>query len=237
MDLDVQHRRDRLPRRAACVARVEPRRHGAARRRGRTLRLAPRLAAPPRRRRLGSSPLAGRARRPWGDADAVRDLLRGARGRRRAASRERPRPPARRPDDHDLGHARAAGAPPRPDPHRRGGLVPGLQRARRRLRPRRAEDARRQGRRRAGSSPARRCGPRWRSTRSGACSSRAPTPTRRRTPGTHLLPDGHGAGRRGDRAVEADHRRVASSTSCSSTARVCRTRTCSAASATAGRSR
>ena len=53
-----------------------------------------------------------------------------------------------------------------------------------------AEDPRGQGRRRAGSSPARRSGPAAPSTRSGACSSRAPTPTRPKHKGlTYFLMD------------------------------------------------
>ena len=63
------------------------------------------------------------------------------------------------------------------DPLGRGDLVPGLLRARRRLGPRLAQDARGQGRRRLGRHRARRCGRAAPSTRSGACSSRAPTAT------------------------------------------------------------
>ena len=74
-------------------------------RRRRRLRLAARLAAPPRRGRLGRRPLADRVRRARRDADRVGDLLRGARPRRRAAAGQRARPAARRPDDHDVGHA------------------------------------------------------------------------------------------------------------------------------------
>ena len=50
-----------------------------------------------------------------------------------------------RADDHRARHARAEGAVPGEDPHRRGGLVPGLLRARRRLRPRRRAHPRRAG--------------------------------------------------------------------------------------------
>ena len=57
--------------------------------------------------------------------------------RQRAAARERARPAARRADDHGVGHRGAEGPLPGADPHRRGDLVPGLLRARRRLRPRR----------------------------------------------------------------------------------------------------
>ena len=46
---------------------------------------------------------------------------------------QRARAAARRADDHGLGHAGAEGSLPRPDPHGRGDLVPGLLRARRRL--------------------------------------------------------------------------------------------------------
>ena len=83
-----------------------------------------------------------------------------------------------------LGNRAAEGALPRADPHRRGDLVPGLLRARRRLGPRQPEDARGAGWRGVGASPARRCGRAARSTRSGACSSRAPTPRRPSTRGS-----------------------------------------------------
>ena len=179
---DVQRAGDRLPRRAARVARREP-----ARRRARTATRTP--TTPGGATGSAASPTAAGRRSHWpaeyGGRGAtltrVGDLLRGARPRRRAAAGQRARPAARRPDDHDLGHARAEGALPRADPHRRGDLVPGLLRARRRLRPRRAQDARGARTATSGSSPARRCGRSARSTRSGACSSRAPTPTRRST--------------------------------------------------------
>ena len=83
-------------------------------------------------------------------ADRVGDLLRGDRPRARAAAGERARPAARRPDADGVGHRRAEGALPLPDPLRRGDLVPGLLRARGGLGPRRAENPRRQGRRRMG---------------------------------------------------------------------------------------
>src|SRR5215208_6036697 len=50
----------------------------------------------------------------------------------RSAARERARRAAGRADDHDLGHAGAEGALPRPDPLGRRDLVPGLLGARRR---------------------------------------------------------------------------------------------------------
>ena len=103
------------------------------------------------------------------------------------------------------------------DPHRRGDLVPGLLRARRRLRPRRAEDARGQGRRRVGRHRPEGLDLAARSTRSGACSSRAPTPTRPKHKGlTYFLMDMEQDGVAG-RARCARSPASRSSTSCSST--------------------
>ena len=63
------------------------------------------------------------------------------------------------------------------DRSQRGGLVPALQRAGRRFRPRVPRNEGRARRRRAGSSTVRRCGPRGRTSRTGPCSSRAPMST------------------------------------------------------------
>ena len=68
---------------------------------------------------------------------------------------------------------------------RRGGLVPALLRARRRLRPGRPAHARRAGRRRLGRSTARRSGPRARTGPTGPSWSRAATPRR---PSTRASP-------------------------------------------------
>ena len=76
------------------------------------------------------------------------------------------------------------GALPRPDPLRRGDLVPGLLRARRRLRPRRRANELTARRRATSSSTARRCGRRSRTSPTGASSSRAAIPSRRVTPGS-----------------------------------------------------
>ena len=157
--------------------------------------------------------------------------------RPRAAARQRARPPAGRPDAHGLGHRRAEGALPRADPLRRGDLVPGLQRARGRLRPRRAEDARGARTATTGSSPARRCGPRG-AQYSKWCMLVARTDhDAAEAQGPHLLPHGHGAGRRSRSGRCARSPARPSSTSSSSRTRGSRTRTSSAASATAGRSR
>ena len=78
----------------------------------------------------------------------------------------------------------AEGALPGADPLRRGDLVPGLLRARVRLRPRLAEDPRGEGATAAGRSPGRRSGPPTRTRRSTACSWPAPTRTPRSTRGS-----------------------------------------------------
>ena len=148
---DLQRAGDGLSRRAARVAGGEPARRGAdGRRRGRALRVAARLAAPPVRRRLGGAGVADRVRRARRLADRVGDLLRRARPRARADGGERARPAAGRPDADGVGHRRAEGALPVADPLGRGDLVPGLLRARRRLGPGVAENPRGQGRRRVG---------------------------------------------------------------------------------------
>ena len=98
---------------------------------------------------------------------------------------ERPRPRDGRAGRDHARHRGAEAALPRADPLGRGDLVPGLLGARGGLGPRVAEDARREAQRRLGRVRARRCGPRSRTRRSGACSSRAPTRTR---PSTRASP-------------------------------------------------
>ena len=200
------------------------------------LRLAARLAAPAARGRLGRRALADRVRRPRRLAHGDRDLLRGDGQGRRAAAGERPRPAARRAHDHDLGHRRAEGALPRADPLGRRDLVPGLLRARRRVGPRGAEDARGQGRRRLGRHRAEGLDL-GRAVLEVVHARRAHRPGRAEAQGAHLLPHGHGAGRRAGAPAHPDHRRSRSSTSSSSRRRGSPTRTSSAGSATAGRSR
>ena len=70
------------------------------------------------------------------------DLPRGDRARRGTPARGRHRPRHGRPDDHRARHRGAEGALPAEDPLGRGDLVPGLLRARRRLRPRVGADER-----------------------------------------------------------------------------------------------
>ena len=122
----------------------------------------------------------------------------------------------------------------RADPVRRGDLVPGLLRARVRLRPGVAEDARGARRRRLG-----RHRPEGvddvRARGEVVHARRAHRPRRAQAQGPDLLPDGHGAGRasRSGRCARSPAR--PSSTSSSSRRRASPTRTSSAARATAGR--
>ncbi len=89
---DLQQGGDRLPRRAARVAgRQSARPEARRRRRGRTVRLEARLAAPSLRRRLGRPSLADRVRRPRRHPDRIGDLLRRDRARTRAPAGQRPR--------------------------------------------------------------------------------------------------------------------------------------------------
>ena len=114
-------------------------------------------------------PLAGRVRRPGPDA----------RAQRASGSRSAPAPACRRSSTWSASCWPAApsccSARPssrqrllRPTLHGRPGVVPAVQRARRRQRPGRAVDAGRARRRRASSSTARRCGARAVATATGA---------------------------------------------------------------------
>ena len=104
---------------------------------------------------------------------------RGVRPRRRAVhQRELRRPDARGPDAHRRGHRRAAGAPPSRDPQGRARVVPGLLRARGRLRPRVAAHAGRRATATSTSCRARRSGAPARTSPTTASCSCAPTPTR-----------------------------------------------------------
>ena len=73
--------------------------------------------------------------------------------------------------------------------------MPGLLRARVGLRPRVAEDARREATATTGWSPARRCGRRFAHYAKWCMLVARTDPDAPEAPGAHLLPDGHGAGR------------------------------------------
>ena len=205
----------------------------ARRRRGR-LRVPPRLAAQDARERAGPGcrgprSTAAAARRSSSRRSSTRRSCAPARPRRRTCSGLADG----RADGHRARHRRAEAALPRADPVRRGDLVPGLLRARLRLGPRVAEDARgARGRRVGGHRP------------EGLDHARAPLQVvharrahrqrRAQAPGPHLLPDGHGAARGADPAAACRSPARRSSTSSSSRARASRTRTSSAGRATAG---
>ena len=124
------------------------------------------------RRLLRRGPVAGRrARRPADDRRSSAPL--GAPVGLRAA--------ARRADHRDPRHARADRALRPPTSSPAAGVVPAVQRARRRLRPRRPHDSSRSATATSGSSTARRCGRPAARSPTSACSSPAPTPTRRST--------------------------------------------------------
>ena len=89
----------------------------------------------------------------------------------------------RRADDRHPRQRRGARALPAPDVHRRGGLVPAVLRAGCRLRLRRPRHPGGHATATSGSSTGRRCGTRWPTSPTSACSSPAPIPTRRSTRG------------------------------------------------------
>ena len=138
------------------------------------------------------------------------------------------------PDAARARHRRAEGALAAGDPHRRRDLVPALQRARRGLRPRVADDARRCASTTAGCSRARRCGRRTRSSRGGGSAWRAPTPTCRSTGASRT--SSSTCRRRASRSGRSCRSPARpSSTRCSSTRCSCPTTTSSAGCTTAGR--
>ena len=148
-----------------------------------------------RRGRAGRHPVAARARRPGRHA--------GAAGDRRAGVRPRPHPHADqphrhrhvRPDRHRPRQRRPEAALPRPAAARRRRLVPAVQRAGVRLRPRRRCAPPPSATATTGSSTARRSGRRWRTSPTTASCSPAPTPTARSTPGlTMFVVDMHAPG-------------------------------------------
>ena len=124
-----------------------------------SFRPAPRLGARQGRGRVRGHPVAHRVRRPRRHARHEGDLRRGDGAGRRAAHRQRARPHLPRAHGHGDRHRRAEEGDHRADAAQRGDLVPGLLRARRRLRPRGARDAAASATATTSSSTARRSGP------------------------------------------------------------------------------
>ena len=158
------------------------------------------------RGRLGRDLLAEGVRRPRRDDDRAGDLRRRGGAPGGAEPGQRARPGDGRPGRHRPRHRRAEAALPGADPHRRGDLVPGLLRAGVGLRPRLAEDARGQGRRRMGRHRAEGLDD-LRPVRQVVHARRPHRPRRPQAQGAHLLPDGHGAARGPGPAAGPDHRR------------------------------
>ena len=164
------------------------------------------MAAQAQRQGLGGADLADRVRRRRRLAGRAGDPLRGVRALAGTADGQRARADDGRPDRHRARHRRPEGALPLADPERRRDVVPGLQRARVGLRPRLAQDPRgAQGRR------VHRHRPEGlddvRPSLQVVHAARAHERRRAQAPRAHLLPDGHGAGRRRGPAARADHRR------------------------------
>ena len=195
-----------VPRRGARLAAGQPPR---ARARGWARRgdgLPHRVAAQAARRRLGRDRLAEGVRRPRRDPDRAGDLGRrgdppgGAEPGQRAGAGDG------RTGGHRPRHRGAEGALSGADPDRRGDLVPGLLGARVGVRPRLAEDAGGQGRRRMGRHRAEGVDD-LRPVREVVHARRPHRPRRTQAPGPDLLPDGHGAGGGRSQAAGPDHRR------------------------------
>ena len=196
-----------------------------------------RVPGPAVRPRPGLGPLPRGARRPRRRRRTTSGIVDAApaRGRRHGprapSSSSASRWPGPTVVTHGSDELRGPAAPP--DVHRRGRLVPALQRAGRRLRPRRPRLPGGPRRRRVGRSPARRCGTRSPTSPTGACSSPAPTPTR---PSTRASPTSPSTctrpASRSGRCARSPAR--PSSTRCTSPRCGCPTPTASATWATAG---
>ena len=121
-------------------------------------RLRHRLAEAALRRRVGRHPLARRPRRPRPHPRPQRDLDRGMRPRRCARVHQHGRDRPRGNGHPEVRHRGAEARPPAGDARGRAGVVPALQRAWRRQRPRIALDAAPSATASDGSSTARRYG-------------------------------------------------------------------------------
>ena len=165
MDLSYTAGRGGVPPRAARLAagqhpgRVAPARLLGVAGRRRELPAAPRLGARQGRGRVRRHPVAHRVRRPRRHPGHEGDLRRGDGAGRRAAHGQRARPDLPRAHRDGDRHRRAAEGDHRADAAQRGDLVPGLLRARRRLRPRRAGHQGASATATTSWSTARRCGP------------------------------------------------------------------------------
>ena len=180
MDFSFSESRAGVRRRGARLARgqraggVAARSLLDARRRPDVARDRARLAAQALRRRLDRDLLAARARRPRRDGDRALAVRGGARPRRRALPARQRQRRHDRPGDAAPRHRSAADALPQAPALRRGLVVPGLLRARRRLRPRRPALPRRARTATRSSSTARRSGPATPRSPTGASCSAAP---------------------------------------------------------------
>ena len=179
MDLTVHGRGGRVPGRGPGVAGGErPRRAAPELRHRRGLRAPPRVGAHAVRRPLVGGVVARGVRRPRRRLHPLADLRRGVLPRRRARAGEPERHLPPRSHDHGGRHRRAEGALPADDGVERDRVGAGLERAQRRLRPRRDPLHRRCSATTApsGCSTARRSGRRARSGPTGASASSAPIP-------------------------------------------------------------
>ena len=194
------------------------------------------VAGHPGRRRLGGHPLAGRLRRPRRQRPRVHRAVRGAGPLRRARHAVRHRRRHDRADDHRPRHRRAEGPLPPADAPRRGDLVPALERARRRLRPRRRSAPGPSATATSSCSTARRCGPAAPTTATSASGIFRTDPTRAEAQG-HLLLHRRPARRRASRSARCARSPARpTSTRCSSTTCASPPPTSSATCTTAGAS-
>ena len=145
------------------------------------------LAAHPERQGLGGAALAGGMGRHRLDAGAALYLFSDEMQQAPAPGAARLRRQHGRAGDRHLRQRGAEAAIPAAHRQSRRLVVPGLFRARRRLRPRLAADPGRARRRHTTSSTARRPGPRWRSTPTGFSACAAPIRRRKKQEGISFI--------------------------------------------------